>query len=489
MNIGSLSLENIEKFGEFDSLHFMGKSITNVEQNAYAGRLARVMLDRGVKPGDHVVLMMPNCPEVLASFQACWKIGAVPIPITPMLNAREVGYVIENSESKFALTVPVLAGRLREASERIEGFKGLLVVGEPKNVEGAVDISADIAQADPVTTLAQVASDDICMLLYTSGTTGHPKGVMLTHGNLMENGRAVAVRATSVQPFMPTLHVLPLSHSFGVLMMNLGYILGSRSSLLTHWDTESVFKTIEEHKVERFSIVPTMLTYMLNFPDREKFDVSTLMQVNTGGAALMNEIRMDFEREFDCVVKEGYGLSETSPTLTGYHDEDDYRPGSVGNAIPGVEIAILDFDNNPVPLGEQGEICARGPNIMKGYWKLPEATDEAMAGGWFHSGDIGYMDEDGYVYITDRKKDLIIKGGENISPREIEEGLQEHPAVAEAAVIGVKDPTYGENIVAVVSLKPGAEATEDELKEHAGKYVTKFKIPARVVFSTLLPKN
>lgn len=487
MNVGLLSQESIEKYGEFDSCVFDGQNYSNVERDAYAARLATVLKGFGVGIDTHVIVMMPNSPVVTATFQALWKLGAVMIPVAPMLNPREVGFLIENSETRVVLTLPVLAARLHEATKDNPNFDHLLVIGETE-VEGTVNIEPQIEGADAVAGYTDRAESDLAMLLYTSGTTGNPKGVMLTHGNLVSNAKA-ASQFVNIEPKMSSLLVLPLSHSFGVLMMNLGLVLGTRYVLLTHFDTESVFKAIQEHKVERFSVVPTMLTYMINYADREKYDVSSLVSVNSGAAALLNEVRLEFERLFDCEVKEGYGLSETSPVLTSYPDADAYRPGSVGRAIPGVEVIILDADNNPVAQGVQGEICAKGPNVMQGYWKLPEATAEAMVGGWFHSGDIGYMDADGFVYITDRKKDLIIKGGENISPREIEEAVQKHPSVAEAAVVGIKDLTFGENILAVIALKPGKTATEDEIKEHIGTLVTKFKIPGRVEFSPMLPKN
>lgn len=487
MNVGRLAMDSIDKYGEYDSLFFEDKTFTNIEMNRYAGRMGRVLQSYGVKPGDFVLVMMPNTPEVLAAFQACWKIGAVIIPVTPMLNAREVRYMLEDSEAKVALTLPVLAGRLKDASAGLPNFKHLLVIGET-NVEGAENIQPKIESSDPIETLLDRAEDDLALLLYTSGTTGNPKGVMLTHSNMYTNALSVA-SLQDIPPYFRTMHVLPLSHSFGVLMMDLGYVLGSASALLTHFDTKKVFETIQRFRVDRFSVVPTMLTYMINFPERENYDLTSLTRVNTGGAALQNEIRVQFEKLFNVIVKEGYGLSETSPTLTGYQEHDAYRPGAVGKAIPGVEVCIMDFNNNILGPGQTGEICARGPNIMKGYWKKEDATKEALAGGWFHTGDIGYMDEDGYVFITDRKKDLIIKGGENISPREIEEAIHEHPAVAEAAVLGVPDPVYGENIVAAVVLKPNQTATEEEIKAHVGKHVTKFKIPAQVIFMPMLMKN
>jgi long-chain acyl-CoA synthetase len=311
---------------------------------------------------------------------------------------------------------------------------------------------------------------------------------MLTHKNLLTNAKATA-SISGVQPKTMFLSVLPLSHSFGVMTMNVGYILGSRAALLSHFDSGQALKAIQDYKVERFAAVPTMLTYLVNFPDRDKFDHSSLKKVNSGGAALPNEVRLDFERLYNCEVNEGYGLSETSPTATGYPDGVKYRPGSVGKPVPGVEVKIFTLEGEELPAGESGEICIKGPNVMKGYWKNPEATADAMRGDWFRSGDVGFMDEGGYVYITDRTKDLIIKGGENISPREIEESIHTHPAVAECAVIGLPSTKFGEEIAAVVVLKSGKSASAEEIQAHVGKYVTKFKIPSAVIFMPFLPKN
>ncbi len=488
MNVGRLALDNLEKFGNYTSIHYEGRSHTNMEQDLYARALGALLRQYDVQPGDRVLVMMPNTPEILAAFQAVWKIGAVIVPVTPMLNAREVNYLLMDSEAKVALTTPVLAGRIAEAAQGVETFKHLLVIGE-SNIPGAVNISGPLKTVTAVQSLANRDDDDMALLLYTSGTTGRPKGVMLTHSNMLTNAQAVAKMTDQMEPGISTMHILPLSHSYGVMMMNVGYIFGVTSAVLSHFDPLKALQTIQQYKVRRFSAVPTMLTYLINHPERTKFDTSSLDKVVSGGAALPNEVRLEFERLFNCEVREGYGLSETAPTATGYGEGEEYRPGSVGRAIPGVKVCIMDFNNHPLMPGQLGEICIQGPNVMKGYWKNDDATNEVISEGWFHSGDIGYMDEDGYVFITDRKKDLIIKGGENISPREIEEAIHEHPAVAECAVVGVPDPIFGENIWAVIVPKPGQTATEDEIKEHTARYVTKFKVPAEVIFTSYLPKN
>ena len=491
MNVGRLSLDNLERFGEYEALYFGGQAFTNVERARYDADLAEVLRQHGVAPGTMVLMQMVNSPEVASAFQTCWRLGATIIPVTPQLGPVEVGYMLQDSGARVVLTQPVLAPGIAKAVEALDTEVEVLVMGE-SDVPGAIDIQPEVEQAAgsfPVDELADRHDDDLALLLYTSGTTGKPKGVMLTHRNMLSNAESVAEMNPDVEPFERNLHVLPMSHSYGVLMMNLGYRFGSVSAMLPFFETKAVFEQLARYRVERFSVVPTMLTYMLSFPEHEDYDLSHLKKVNSGGAALPNEVRLEFERVFDCEVKEGYGMSECAPSATGYTDDEPYRPGSIGRPIPGVDVTIRNDAGDEVARGEWGEICIRGPNVMKGYWNLPEVTAETLKDGWLHSGDIGYMDEDGFIFITDRKKDLIIKGGENISPREIEEAIHEHPAVAEVAVIGLPDDKYGENICAVVHLKEGQEASIDDIKTHCAQSVTKFKVPARVEFFGDLPKS
>ncbi len=487
MNVAGLALDNIDKYGEYVSTYFEGDSFTNVERYRHACRLSAVLIEHGVKPGDRIVVMMLNSPDVTAAFTAIWKVGAVIIPITPMWNAREVHYVIEDSGAKLVITSPELASRLKEASHGIAGFREVLVIGETGE-PGTVNIQNEIEQAEPYEPVTDQEPDDLALLLYTSGTTGNPKGVMLSHENLLFITDSV-YQLNEHLPQVRGMQVLPLSHVYGILIMNLGAMMGSCGRILKHFDAREVLKTIEELKVERLSVVPTMLTLMINHPERENFDTSSLVQVSSGGAPLQEATRLEFSKLFNCRVVQGYGLSETSGALTGYHPDGEYRLGSVGPALPGVEICVMDFENKILPPRATGEICSRGPHIMQGYYNNPEATKSAIIDGWLHTGDVGYLDEDGFVYITDRRKDLVIKGGENISPREIEEGIYLHPAVAEAAVFGIPDAVYGEALMATIVLKPGQSLTEEEIRKHISGYVTKFKVPDRIVFLDSLPKN
>ncbi|MDX2033920.1 MAG: AMP-binding protein [Blastocatellia bacterium] len=489
MNAVHLTLDNLDRFGEYVSIWFEDRSYTNFERYDYACRLAAVLREHGVAAGDRIVVMMLNSPEVTAAFAAIWKIGAVIIPVTPMWTAREARYVLENSGARFVITSPELADRLTEASAGLPAFRAVLTLGAATPA-GAIDIAPAIEAAPRFDAVIDRAPDDLALLLYTSGTTGNPKGVMLSHDNLLFIADSVYQLNAGLGQ-VRGMQVLPLSHIYGVLMMNLGARMGSSGRILRHFDARQVLQTIEELRVQRLSLVPTMLTLLINQYniDDRRYDVSSLEAVGSGGAPLAEATRLEFERLFQCTVKQGYGLSESSGALTGYRPDEAYRHGSVGRPLPGVEMCVMDDARNILPPGQTGELCSRGRQVMQGYYSNPAATRDTIIEGWLHTGDVGCLDADGYVYITDRKKDLIIKGGENISPTEIEESIYAHPAIAEAAVIGVPDPVYGENLVAAVALKPGAQLTTEELLAHLEQRLTRFKLPASFVWLDALPKG
>jgi long-chain acyl-CoA synthetase len=487
MNVARLVLDCVERCGEYTAVYYEGQSFTNVERLRRAERLAAVLQQHGVRPRDRVVVMMPNSPDVTSAFHAVWRIGAVIVPVPPQLLAAEVRYIVASAGAGVVLTCPPLAARLCEATAGLPDFRHLLVIGA-NTVAGAEDVEPQLTAAEPIRSVHDSRDGDLALLLYTSGTTGNPKGVMLTHHNLRTNALAVA-ELYRPQPQTMTLHILPLSHSFGVLCMNLEAVYGLKSVILPRFDVKQVFESIQAFRVRRFSAVPTVFVALCHCPERERYDCSSLELVSSGGAALPEEVRLLFERLFRCPVLGGYGLSEAAPTVSAYADGEAYRPGSSGRPIPGVEVCILDGAGRPLPTGQSGEICVRGPNVMTGYWNDPEATRAVLRDGWLHTGDVGHLDADGYLYVTDRMKDVIIKGGENISPRQIEEAIHAHPAVAEAAVIGLPDAAFGEEVCAVVVLRPGHAATEGELCEHVARFVSRFKVPARVVFRSELPKS
>ncbi|HUJ23969.1 MAG TPA: AMP-binding protein [Bryobacteraceae bacterium] len=486
-NLARLEENFIERFGTYTSLHYQDRSYTNVEELEYARMLAGILKDHGVASGDRVLIMLPNSPELTALLQAVWTIGAVAVPIMPQWTTVEAGYALRHSGATVAITLPALAPRLHDAAKQAGAVRHLLAFGET-GVEGSENVVPQLKGASPVATPVDRSPSDLALLLYTSGTTGPPKGVMLSHGNISA-ALDSAVRRNPNMPRGPILQALPFSHSFGLGILYLAKASGFASILLPQFDPVQVFRAIEQHQVQYLPAVPTMLVHLLQHPEGQRYDLSSLRRVISGGAALPEHVRVACAQRWGCRVEQGYGLSETLAVATLYDEMTPYRPGSVGPPVPGVEIRIVDTDDRPLPARQIGEIWLTGSHVTQGYWNDPDATRDAFADKWFRTGDIGYLDEDGFLYITDRKKDLIIKGGENISPREIEEVLYAHRAVAEAAVIGIPDPVYGEEICAFVQLKPGAVADEAEIRNHVGAFVNRFKVPARVIFHTALPKN
>jgi long-chain acyl-CoA synthetase len=453
----------------------------------YAQRLASVLRDYGVKPGQIVAVTMNNCPEISASFQAAWIIGAAILPIMPQLIARELNYILDHSEARVVITSEELTAKVVEAASDLTHLKHILVTGNCDNAI-ATDIRLEIEAATPIGTLHKSDSNEMALLVYTSGTTGEPKGVMLSHSNVLANaeaGQDLFLNKTQLR----FLSILPLAHVYGVLTMNLGNLVGTISILHPHFDPRRVFEDIEKFQIQRISVVPTMMAYMAAFPDRESYDLSSLEQVNSGGAPLSEELRLEFEEKFNCTATEGWGQSESTCVISSYRDQEPFRPGSAGRVISNYEICTQDQNNDVLPVGSTGELCVKGPHIMKGYWKNEEETRNTIIDEWLHTGDIGHLDKDGYVYITDRKKDLIIKGGENISPRGIEETIYRHPSVLECAVFGIPSEIFGEDICAAIANRQNTIITEDEIKEHIGKLLNRFQVPLRVVFMDQLPKS
>jgi long-chain acyl-CoA synthetase len=333
------------------------------------------------------------------------------------------------------------------------------------------------------------ARDDTAVILYTSGTTGTPKGAELSHANLLGNCET-ARSLFDLESERVTLGALPLFHSFGqTCAMNATIKGGGTLTLLPRFEPAKALEIIERDGVNVFEGVPTMYGAILHAPERERFDASSLEVCASGGAAMPVELLRGFEEAFGCKILEGYGLSETSPVASFNHPDRERKAGSIGTPIRGVEMKVVDEDDNELPAGEVGEIVIRGPNVMKGYWNRADATKEVLRGGWLHTGDMAKVDDDGYFFIVDRKKDMIIRGGYNVYPREIEEVLYEHPAVREAAVVGVPDEELGEEIGAAVALKDGAQASADELREHVRSQVAAYKYPRVVWFVEDLPKG
>lgn len=480
MNLATLGDDNIRTYGEYVSLVFEEREITNVDQHRAAARLANALRRRGIGVGDRVVVMLPNCPEVTQAYGAILRLGAVIVPVIFLLGPEEVRHILAHSDARLVITSPDLAWKL-------EGWQGpvAIVGGEAPGGIPFEELIAGEADSCPI---VDRAGGDLAVILYTAGTTGVPKGVALSHQNLESNARSAATLHELGREAW-SLGVLPLSHSYGLTVMNAGAILGSRAVLLRWFNPELVLETIQRYRVEMMSAVPTMFVYLLNFPEAERFDTSSMRIWGSGAAPLPTEIVEPFERKFGGKILEGYGLTEASPVVSAHRLSGVRKVGSVGLPIPGVEVCILDEEDRPLPAGEVGEVCVSGPNVMLGYYRMAEETARTVRAGWLHTGDMGRRDEDGYLYIVERKKDLIIRGGFNIYPREVEEVLFAHPKVAEAAVVGMRDPLMGEDVLAYVALKSGAEATGDEIIAFCQDRLAKFKCPKDVRFLPALPKS
>jgi long-chain acyl-CoA synthetase len=443
--------------------------------------VAGLLAGLGVEAGDRVALMLPNVPEFAVLYYGVLRAGAVVVPMNPLLKAREVEFYLDDSGAKLVFAWHATAG---EADKGAEAASARFV---PIAADTLDRLLADQAS---VIAVSDRADDDTAVILYTSGTTGKPKGAELTHANLRRNAAVSASTLFHLEPDDVVMGCLPLFHSFGQTC-GLNAVVGSGAclTLVPRFDPGKALEVIQRDRVTVFEGVPTMYVALLNHPQRRSYAVGSLRVCVSGGAALPVEVLRGFEAAFGCIILEGYGLSETSPVASFNHPGRERKPGSIGTPIDGVEIRVVDPVGQDVPAGSVGEIAIRGHNVMKGYWRHEQATREAIPDGWFRTGDLARQDEDGYLFIVDRKKDLIIRGGYNVYPREIEEVLYEHPAVAEAAVIGIPHATHGEEVGAAVVLKPGAEATAADLRAFCKQRVAAYKYPRHVWLEAALPKT
>jgi long-chain acyl-CoA synthetase len=446
-----------------------------------SARVAGLLHERGLRPGDRVGLMMPNVAEVPVVYYGVLRAGGVVVPMNPLLKAREVAYYLSDSGARLLFAWHGFEEQARGGANQAEAE--LIVVDGVSFPDLLASVSPDFAVAD-------TGDEDTAVILYTSGTTGHPKGAELTHGNLISNTEVSRADIVRAGPDDVIFGGLPLFHVFGqTVALNVAVAAGACLTLLPRFDAAHALRIIAGHHVTVFEGVPTMYVALLHAPGRADYDTSALRTCISGGAALPVEVLRGFDEAFGVPVLEGYGLSETSPVASFNLPGRARKPGSIGTPIRDVQMRVVDEAGEQVPQGEVGEIVIRGPNVMKGYWQRPEATAEAIRDGWFHSGDLAKVDEDGYFYIVDRKKDLIIRGGYNVYPREIEEVFYEHPAVAEAAVIGLPHPALGEEVAAAVALKPGAVITAGELRDYVKSQVAAYKYPRHVWIVDALPKG
>ena len=520
MNLARLMEDNTIRFGEYDFAYFEGKWHTNVEMNRMANRLGNALKSLGVKRGDRVGVQLLNCPQLIQAFFAIFKIGATLVPVNPALRAHELAYIYHDAGLVALISSLDYIDMIREARREATALKSLVLIGDGIP-DDAIGYDKIVKQAKDELVMEDMDNDDLAVILYTAGTTGNPKGVMLTHYNwythvsgyyelvLLDN-KGVTVQGRIKQPDARTgkmldkdvevfginrsrisLITLPLFHGYGVFAVNLEFLTGGKLVILRRWDTEEAMKSIEQFKVTEFRGVPTMYIQMLNYPHADKYDLSTMQTCICGSAPMPLEVARSWKKRYGIDIWEGYGLSEATTVNCG--NVAGRRPpkyGSIGKCYQKCNsIKIFDQDDHELPTGQIGEIVIKGPGVMKGYWHKPKETAEVIRNGWLHTGDIGYMDEDGYLYLTERKKDLIIRGGENVYPKEVEDVLHNHPQVLEAGVIGIPDPVYGEEVKAFVVLKAAGAATEKELMDFCKKHLPTYKRPKSIQLMEALPKS
>jgi long-chain acyl-CoA synthetase len=445
-----------------------------------SARVAGLLKAKGLEPGDRVGIMLPNVPYFPIAYYGILRAGGTVVPINVLLKGREVAFFLSDPEARWLFAWHGFA----EAAEPGAAEAGTEVItvapGSFEELLGGAEQLRELADRD---------AGDTAVILYTSGTTGSPKGAELSVANLLSNAKA-SRELFQMNEDDVVLGALPLFHSFGqTCCMNACALAGATLTFIPRFDPGKALEIIQRDKVTLFAGVPTMYNALLHHPDRERADTSSLKVCVSGGSAMPAELMRGFEQAFDCKILEGYGLSETSPVASFNHPDKQRKPGSIGTPIEGVEMKVVDDDGNEVAQGEVGEILIKGENVMKGYFNRPDATEEVMDGDWFRSGDMAKVDEDGYFFIVDRKKDLIIRGGYNVYPREIEEVLYGHEAVLEAAVVAVPDESMGEEVGAAVVLKDGQDVSAKELQGYCREDMAAYKYPRRIWFVDELPKG
>ncbi|WP_042459426.1 class I adenylate-forming enzyme family protein [Neobacillus dielmonensis] len=487
-----------QQYGEYPFLFHNEKVYTNLEVDSFAKKIAILLKSHGIFDGERVIVSMQNNPEVIFSFQGILRSRNIVIPVMYVLNSNEMHYIMNDSQAKAVFTSAQVLPKLITAAQSLNYTIKYFVIDEIEDKDAyhgheIIELYSALETIDIGEEQFESANEeDVAVILYTSGTTGRPKGVMLTHRNLtvgpehlyrMKVNQGNTERGT-------TIGVLPLAHIYGFGVMITNLMFGDSIVIFSKYDLEKVCETIEKFKVKQFAVVPTMVHDLAFSPIPDRYDLSSLESVNCGSANLPLSVIETFEKRYQAEILEAYGLSETATGgVSGHREGVPVKRGSAGTPYPYVNVKIVDQDGKELPKGEIGEIIVQGEAITPGYYGLPEETEKAIRDGWLYTGDLAMMDDEDYIYIVDRKKDLIIRGGFNIYPRDIEEILSKHEAVSDVAVIGLPDERMGEEVVACVVKKPGKEVTEEEIIRYTQEKLAKYKSPRRVLFVESLPRN
>lgn len=497
LSLPEMLTEAIHRYGDQSAIYFYGEEITYNQLGEMVQSFAASLQEQGLEKGDRVALMLPNCPPYIISYYGILLAGGMVAQVNPLLVDKELAHILIDSGSKTIVIYEPLLPVLHAIIDQTE-IEHVIVVRLGENEakhDQAVDFETFLKKATtPPDPVAIDSVEDTAVLQYTGGTTGRSKGAMLTHRNLVAN---VIQQYEYFQDVLTpgedrVLTVIPLFHVYGMTScMNLSLYTGAMSILLPRFDLEEVLQTIRDVQPTSFPGVPTMYIALNSHPKLSEYQVDSIKICNSGSAPMPQEVLRSFEKQTGATILEGYGLSETSPTTHCNPFFGTRKLGSVGIGVPGTDYKIVDLAEGTKELapGEIGEVLIKGPQVMKGYWNMPEGTAQTLQDGWLSTGDIAYMDEDGYLFIVDRKKDLIIASGYNVYPREVEEVLYGHPAIEEAVVVGVPDSYRGETVKAVVVLKEGASCKEEELIAYCRKNMAAYKIPRIIEFRDELPKT
>ncbi|MGB4125256.1 MAG: long-chain fatty acid--CoA ligase [Dethiobacteria bacterium] len=489
--------------GDLIALVFMGNEITYQKMQENIDRIAAALTDLGVKKGDRVALMLPNCPEYVYTYYACMKLGAIVVQMNPLYMPDEVEFIIKDSGAKYFVGVDAAIESFQQARKKVDLEQVIIVRLFWTEVEGENLWYDELLQNyPPESPEAEIdPQEDVAVFQYTGGTTGLPRACMLTHYNLVAN-------VTQIKEWLKEwvdkvfaekgrqhfgIGILPLFHSYGMTcVMNTGLSLPSAQVLIPQFNADALLQAIVQYRPALFPAVPTIYIAVANHPQLADYQIHGIVEIcNSGAAPMPVDVMARFERDTGSKMLEGYGLSEASPVTHCNPLFGVRKPGSVGLPYPDTDCKIVDLVDGvtEMPVGEEGELLIKGPQVMKGYWNRPEETAETLRDGWLYTGDIAKMDEEGYFYIVDRKKDLVITGGYNVYPREVDEVLFEHPKIAEAVTAGIPDDYYGEVLKAYVVLKEGEEATAEEIIEFCSQKLARYKLPRQVEFRSELPKS
>ncbi|WP_049923719.1 long-chain-fatty-acid--CoA ligase [Halopiger djelfimassiliensis] len=496
----------VEAHGDRTAIGFRGAETSYEELWAQTGAFAAALDERGVGEGDRVAIYLPNVPPFVIAFHGTLRAGGVVVPMNPQYKAREIEHLLADSDASVVVTLADLVPFVEEVRDET-GVEHVVSVGSASDAGDATPFEAFL-ESDTLD-IVDRDDDDLAVLPYTSGTTGQPKGVQLTHRNLSSNANAASeLIPDGIGPGDKQLGVLPLFHIYGMtVVMNATLFNGGAYFPMPEWDAQEAVSLIENEELTLMHGVPAMYNDIINQPDAETFDLSSLRLCGVGGAGIPVEVLRRFEELYEPKLYEGYGLTETSPVTHFNSPVSGRRVGSIGKTVPGVDSKVVTEEFEPVPPVEEGpldeseadldeitgEIVVAGPNVMEGYYGLPDANETAFTDEdgtrWFHTGDLGYHDEDGFFYVVDREKHMIVTGGYNVYPREVEELLFEHPAVADAAVTGIPDERRGETVKAFIVPTPDADVTADEIREYCLENLAEYKHPREVEFVEELPRT